>query len=59
MAGGQFTAVNPVEAMLNTATFSKVFHVLSSAYLTGAALLAGIAAFALLRKGASEYHKKR
>ncbi|WP_342549135.1 cytochrome ubiquinol oxidase subunit I [Paenibacillus sp. FSL P2-0089] len=58
MAGGQFIAVNPVEAMLNTATFSKVFHVLSSAYLTGAALLAGIAAFALLKKGASEYHKK-
>jgi cytochrome d ubiquinol oxidase subunit I len=35
-----------------------VFHVLSSAYLTGAALLAGIAAFAMLRKGVSAYHKK-
>lgn len=55
---GQFVAVNPVQAMLNTATFSKVFHVLSSAYLTGAALLAGIAAFAMLRKGVSVYHKK-
>ncbi|MCG7381642.1 cytochrome ubiquinol oxidase subunit I [Paenibacillus sp. ACRRY] len=58
MEGGVFTAVNPVQAMLNTATFSKVFHVLSSAYLTGAALLAGIAAFTILRKGVSGYHKK-
>ncbi|WP_152397717.1 cytochrome ubiquinol oxidase subunit I [Paenibacillus cellulositrophicus] len=56
--GGQFTAVDPVQAMLSTATFSKVFHVLSSAYLTGAALLAGVAAFAILRKGVSAYHKK-
>lgn len=40
MEAGQFTAIDPVQAMLNTATFSKVFHVLSSAYLTGAALLA-------------------
>lgn len=58
MEAGQFTAIDPVQAMLNTATFSKVFHVLSSAYLTGAALLAGIAAFAMLRKGVSAYHKK-
>lgn len=58
MEAGQFVAVNPVQAMLNTATFSKVFHVLSSAYLTGAALLAGISAFAMLRKGISVYHKK-
>ncbi|MBR2564363.1 MAG: cytochrome ubiquinol oxidase subunit I [Paenibacillus sp.] len=58
MQAGQFTVVNPVQAMLNTATFSKVFHVLSSAYLTGAALLAGIAALALLRRGMSAYHKK-
>ncbi|MDK8193093.1 cytochrome ubiquinol oxidase subunit I [Paenibacillus sp. UMB7766-LJ446] len=58
MEGGLFTAVDPVQAMLNTATFSKVFHVLSSAYLTGAALLAGIAAFTMLRKGISGYHKK-
>lgn len=58
MEAGHFTAVDPVQAMLNTATFSKVFHVLSSAYLTGAALLAGIAAYTMLRKGRSAYHKK-
>lgn len=59
---GTFTAVNPLEAMLNPATPSKVFHVLSSAYLTCAALLAAIAAFMILRKKASAqgitYHKK-
>ncbi|QQK80698.1 cytochrome ubiquinol oxidase subunit I [Salicibibacter cibi] len=66
LEGGQFAAVNPMEAMLNTATPSKVFHVLSSAYLTGAVLLAAIAAFMLLKKKASDsqkiqsadYHKK-
>ncbi|MGE7824646.1 cytochrome ubiquinol oxidase subunit I [Paenibacillus sp. NPDC093718] len=58
MEAGHFTAVNPLQAMMNTATPSKVFHVLTSAYLTGAALLAGIAAYVILRKGASAYYKK-
>lgn len=58
MEAGHFVAVNPVEAMLNTATPSKVFHVLASAYLTGAALLAGIAAFAMARKGVTPYYRK-
>jgi cytochrome bd ubiquinol oxidase subunit I len=58
MEAGHFVAVNPIEAMFNTATPSKVFHVLSSAYMTGAALLAGIAAYVLLKKGPSVYYKK-
>lgn len=58
LEAGQFTAVDPIQAMLNSASFSKVFHVLSSAYLTGAILLAGIAALSMLRKGVSAYHKK-
>lgn len=58
MEAGHFTAVNPLQAMMNTATPSKVFHVLTSAYLTGAALLAGISAYVILRKGASAYYKK-
>ncbi|MFB6367220.1 cytochrome ubiquinol oxidase subunit I [Paenibacillus elgii] len=58
MEDGHFTAVNPLQAMFNTATPSKVFHVLSSGYLTGGALLAGIAAYVILRKGASTYYKK-
>ncbi|MBD2845405.1 cytochrome ubiquinol oxidase subunit I [Paenibacillus sp. IB182496] len=58
LENGSFAAVDPVAAMLNTATPSKVFHVLSSAYMTGAALLAGIAALVILKKGVSAYHKK-
>ncbi|WP_461176758.1 cytochrome ubiquinol oxidase subunit I [Virgibacillus ainsalahensis] len=58
MEGGQFAAVNPIAAMLNPATPTKVFHVLSSAYLTIAAMLAAIAAFSILKKRASDYHKK-
>ncbi|MFS0728161.1 cytochrome ubiquinol oxidase subunit I [Paenibacillus sp. 1P07SE] len=58
LENGSFSAVNPVAAMLNAATPSKVFHVLSSAYMTGAALLAGIAAFMILKKGISSYYKK-
>ncbi|MBY7142095.1 cytochrome ubiquinol oxidase subunit I [Virgibacillus sp. NKC19-3] len=62
MENGVFAAVNPIEAMLNPASPSKIFHVLSSAYVTCAVLLAAIAAFMLLRKRlsarASAYHKK-
>lgn len=55
---GQFTAVHPLQAMFNEATPSKVFHVLASAYMTGAALLAAVAAFSILQKGATDYAKK-
>ncbi|SFD83732.1 cytochrome bd-I ubiquinol oxidase subunit 1 apoprotein [Lentibacillus persicus] len=55
---GVFTAVNPLAAMLNPATPTKVFHVLSSAYLTCAAILAAITAFMILKKKTSDYYKK-
>src|SRR5699024_4338183 len=55
---GQFAAVSPISAMLNTATPSKVLHVLSSAYVTCAALLAAITAFIMLKRKTLEYHKK-
>ncbi|GBF73705.1 cytochrome ubiquinol oxidase subunit I [Paenibacillus sp. 598K] len=58
LENGAFSAVNPVAAMLNTATPSKVFHVLTSAYMTGAALLAAVAAYMILKKGATVYYKK-
>ncbi|UJL46733.1 cytochrome ubiquinol oxidase subunit I [Virgibacillus sp. NKC19-16] len=62
MENGVFAAVNPFEAMLNPAAPSKIFHVLSSAYLACAVLLAAFAAFMLLKKKlskqASAYHKK-
>jgi cytochrome bd ubiquinol oxidase subunit I len=53
-----FAAINPLETMFNPATPTKVFHVLTSAYLTVAAILAAFAAFGLLRKKTREYHKK-
>ncbi|AIF42198.1 cytochrome ubiquinol oxidase subunit I [Virgibacillus sp. SK37] len=53
-----FVTINPIQAMLNPATPTKVFHVLASSYVTVAAILATIAAFSLLKKKSSEYHKK-
>ena len=58
LEAGHFSAVNPLQAMFNDATPSKVFHVLTSAYMTGAALLAAVAAFSMLRKGVTAYKKK-
>ncbi|TCS94696.1 cytochrome ubiquinol oxidase subunit I [Hazenella coriacea] len=51
-------SIDPIAAMFNPATPSKVFHVLSSAYLTSGFLLASIAAFYLLRGRTHEYYKK-
>lgn len=53
-----FANVNPIQAMLNPATPTKVFHVVATAYLTVAAILVTIAAFSLLKNKASTYHKK-
>lgn len=58
MKNGKFAAVNPITAMMNTATPTKVVHVLSTAYLTVAAILAAITAFMILKKKATTYHKK-
>lgn len=55
---GKLTNLDPLAAMFNPATPSKVAHVLSSAYLTGAFLLAMIAAFAMLRGRNNDYNKK-
>ncbi|ADC49917.1 MULTISPECIES: cytochrome ubiquinol oxidase subunit I [Alkalihalophilus] len=55
---GVVTNINPLAAMFNPATPTKVAHVLSSAYLTSAFVLAAIAAFALLKGKDHVYHKK-
>ncbi|QJD82954.1 cytochrome ubiquinol oxidase subunit I [Cohnella herbarum] len=55
---GRLTNLDPIAAMFNPAMPSKVAHVLSSAYLTAAFLLAMIAAFAMLRGRDNEYNKK-
>ncbi|WP_405079972.1 cytochrome ubiquinol oxidase subunit I [Paenibacillus chitinolyticus] len=56
---GKITNVDPIAAMFNPATPTKVSHVLASAYMTCAFILAAIAAFSLLRrKGDRLYAKK-
>ncbi|CAG7599420.1 Putative cytochrome bd menaquinol oxidase subunit I [Paenibacillus solanacearum] len=55
---GALTHIDPLAAMLNPATPSKVAHVLFSAYLTCAFLLAMIAAFSMLRGRKDEYYRK-
>ncbi|KGX91564.1 cytochrome D ubiquinol oxidase subunit I [Pontibacillus halophilus JSM 076056 = DSM 19796] len=58
LTNGEITSINPMEAMFNPATPTKVFHVLTSSYLTAAAILATIAALAILRKRGNAYHRK-
>ncbi|MFC5530643.1 cytochrome ubiquinol oxidase subunit I [Cohnella yongneupensis] len=58
LQNGQLTHLDPLSAMFNPATPSKVAHVLSSAYLTAAFLLAMIAAFSMLRGRENDYYKK-
>jgi cytochrome d ubiquinol oxidase subunit I len=55
---GVITGVNPIEAMFNPATPTEVGHVLASAYLTSAFVLAAITAFFILKKGNHAYYKK-
>ncbi|MDQ0254654.1 cytochrome d ubiquinol oxidase subunit I [Evansella vedderi] len=58
LENGAFTNVQPFVAMFNPAMPSKVSHVLTTAYLTGAFILAAIAAFHLLRGKTHIYYKK-
>ncbi|MFD2671673.1 cytochrome ubiquinol oxidase subunit I [Marinicrinis sediminis] len=55
---GQLTNIQPLVAMFNPATPTKVAHVLLTAYLTSAFVLAGIAAFSMLRGKKHVYYKK-
>ncbi|MFC0213806.1 cytochrome ubiquinol oxidase subunit I [Paenibacillus chartarius] len=55
---GNFIHIDPIAAMFNPAMPSKVAHVLSSAYVTAAFLLAMIAAFGMLRGRKDDYYKK-
>lgn len=56
--GGKTVNIDPIAAMFNPATPSKVFHVVTSSYTASAILLAGLTAFALLRGKKDLYHKK-
>jgi cytochrome d ubiquinol oxidase subunit I len=58
LEGRTITDIQPLVAMFNPATPTKVAHVLSSAYLTSAFILAAIAAIAILRGRKHVYYKK-
>ncbi|MFK7695577.1 cytochrome ubiquinol oxidase subunit I [Paenibacillus sp. HJGM_3] len=55
---GKITDVNPIAAMLSPAMPTKVAHVLSSAYLTCALVLAAVSAWSLLKGRDHVYYKK-
>ncbi|ARK28985.1 cytochrome ubiquinol oxidase subunit I [Halalkalibacter krulwichiae] len=59
---GQITNVQPLAAVFNPSFFVTSFHVVGSAYMTGAFVLAAVAAYKLFRGGLSvreiTYHKK-
>lgn len=58
---GEFLNIDPVAAMLNPSTWVRVFHVVVTAYMTIAFLMATISAVKLLRAKFvedKEYHKK-
>jgi cytochrome d ubiquinol oxidase subunit I len=62
LVDGVMTDVQPLAAMFNPATPTKVAHVLSSAYMTASFVLAAIAAWGLLRRNTAAadrvyYHK--
>jgi cytochrome d ubiquinol oxidase subunit I len=59
LVDGKITDIDPVAAILNPATPSKVFHVLSSAYFMTACALAALTAFYLLFRNRNlRYYQK-
>ncbi len=58
IVGGQLVNANPLLAMFTPAMPTKVTHVLATAYMTIAFMLAAIAAFKLIKGSNHVYHKK-
>ncbi|WP_163971197.1 cytochrome ubiquinol oxidase subunit I [Oceanobacillus halotolerans] len=58
MVNGELVNVNPLAAMFNPATPTKIAHVISTAFMTSAFVLASIAAFRLVKGSNHDYHKK-
>ncbi|MFD2656515.1 cytochrome ubiquinol oxidase subunit I [Gracilibacillus thailandensis] len=58
LANGELINVEPLVAMFNPAMPTKVSHVVATAYMTSAFVLAAIGAFRLLRGSNHIYHKK-
>lgn len=58
IVNGELVNINPIIAMFNPAMPTKVAHVVITAYMTAAFVLAAIAAFRLLKGSDHTYHKK-
>ena len=58
IVNGELVNINPIIAMFNPAMPTKVAHVVITAYMTAAFVLAAIAAFRLLKGSDHIYHKK-
>ncbi|KIY22821.1 MULTISPECIES: cytochrome ubiquinol oxidase subunit I [Mesobacillus] len=58
LVNGQLVNINPILAMFNPAMPTKVAHVVATAYMTSAFVLASIGAFRLLKGSNHIYHKK-
>lgn len=58
LVDGQLINIQPLLAMFNPAMPTKVAHVLASAYMTTAFILASIAAYQLWRGNNHQYHRK-
>ncbi|MBS8266164.1 cytochrome ubiquinol oxidase subunit I [Mesobacillus boroniphilus] len=58
LVNGQLVNINPVLAMFNPAMPTKVAHMLATAYMTSAFVLASIGAYRLLKGSNHIYHKK-
>ena len=58
LVDGQLININPLIAMFNPAMPTKVAHVVATAFMTSAFVLAAIAAFRLIKGSNHIYHKK-
>ncbi|MFJ7973476.1 cytochrome ubiquinol oxidase subunit I [Psychrobacillus sp. NPDC096389] len=58
VVNGELVNISPLVAMFNPAMPTKVAHVVITAYMTAAFVLAAIAAFRLLKGSNHVYHKK-
>lgn len=58
LVDGQLININPFIAMFNPAMPTKVAHVVATAFMTSAFVLAAIAAFRLIKGSNHIYHKK-
>ncbi|TCT24553.1 cytochrome bd-I ubiquinol oxidase subunit 1 apoprotein [Melghiribacillus thermohalophilus] len=58
IVNGVITNIDPIEAMFSPSVPTKVSHVLVSAYMTSAFVLAALAAYQMLKGKNHEYYKK-